>query len=75
MDPTTLRARLVEHIENDQADHEAVTAAMEEYLESADTEDAPTLRAMLQGHISATDASHARLMQAVDAHIERIGES
>jgi len=73
MDSQELRARLIEHVERDQADHAAVVVAFEEYLAVTDTADAQAIRSLLKGHISATDASHERLLHALDAHIERMG--
>jgi hypothetical protein len=70
IDHTALRARVVQHIESDSADHAELLVALDTHIAEADEtdQDHAALRALLIAHVERTDAGHGRLLKAIDRH-------
>jgi hypothetical protein len=70
IDHATLRARVVQHIESDSADHAELLVALDIHIAEApeSDKDHDALRALLIAHVERTDAGHGRLLKAIDRH-------
>ena len=67
-----LRARIVEHIERDTADHQEIRDAVLAHDAETPDEDHSALVAAYVEHVDATTASHEQLLALFDAHVAEV---
>lgn len=67
-----LRARIVEHIERDNAEHDEIREAVLAHDAETPDEDHTELLAAYTAHVAETTASHERLVALFDAHVAAV---